>query len=176
MKKNIFIFLIIILAVIFQTSILSLCFSEKNIPDVVLITLISVISVFGFQYSWIWVIISGIILDIFSFVALGSNVFSFIFFSYSASFFSRRIVLGEKSEGIIIGIIFVSLATFFHNLWIQLISAGFKLQKIWEIKFFLLESVGWKIIFNLILFFVFILLLRGIKNKLYPSNNLLMRK
>jgi len=176
MKKNIFIFLSIILAVIIQTSILPFCFSEKNIPDVILIVLISVISVFGFQYTWIWVIISGIILDIISFFVVGSNVFSFIFFSYVASFFSRRIVLGEKSGGIIVGIIFVSFVTFFHNLWIHLISAGFKFQKIWEIKFFLLESVGWKIIFNLILFFVFILLLRGIKNKLYPSNNLLMRK
>jgi len=176
MKKNISIFLAIILVVILQTSILPLCFSEKIIPDLVLVALVSWVSVFGFQYVWIWAIISGIVLDLFSFTAVGSNVFSFIFFSYCTSFFSKRLILGEKIGGILVGVFFISLATFFHNLWMQLISVGFKLQKIWEIKIFLLESASWKIIFNLILFFVFILIFKGIRNKFYPSNNLLLGK
>jgi rod shape-determining protein MreD len=176
MKKNFFIFLIIILAVIFQTSILPLCFSEKNIPDFVLTAMVSVVAVFGFQSTWIWVIISGIVLDLFSFSAPGLNVFSFMFFSYATSFFSRRLILGEKAGGILVGTIFVSLMTFFHNFWIQLANAGFKFQKIWIIKVFFLESVGWKIILNLILFFFCILFFKKIKNKFSPSNNLLLGK
>ncbi|MFA5777700.1 MAG: rod shape-determining protein MreD [Parcubacteria group bacterium] len=176
MKKNIFILLIIILTVIFQTSVIPLCFSERNIPDFVLIEMVSAVAVFGFQLTWIWVIIAGIILDLFSFSALGFNVFPFIFFSYATSFFSRRLILGEKIGGILVGTIFVFLMTFLNNFWIQLIGAGFKFQKIQEINGFFLESTGWKMILNLILFFLCILFFKRIKKKLSPSNNLLLEK
>ena len=174
MKKRIFIFLIILLAVFVQTSILPLCFSNGNIPNFVLVLAVSGVAAFGFQLTWIWVIISGFILDIFSFGAVGINVFSFMFFSYAVSFFSRRLILGEKSGGILVGAVFISLMTVFNSLWIFLASTGFKFQEIWKINNILGAGIFWKIILNLILFFIFISIFKKIKKRLAPSNNLII--
>lgn len=176
MKKIFFIFLIILLAVIFQTSILPLCFSARNIPDVVLILTISAVAVFGFQAVWVWAIISGFILDIFSFSKIGINIFSFAIFSYCVSFFSRRTILGEKNGGILIGAVFILIATFLHNAWIQISDMNFNLQEAWGAKLVFWDSVGWKIILNLASFFIFILILKKIKRKIFPSNKLFTGK
>ena len=173
MKKRFLIFLLIILAIIFQTSIFPLFFSRDNIPDFVLALTVSSVAVFGFQSMWIWVIISGFLLDIFSFSKLGTNIFSFIVFSYMVSFFSRRLILGEKSGGIIVGIIFISVITFLNNLWVKFAEVGFRPG----FDNFLPErEIFWRIISNIIIFFVFVLIFKRILKKVLPSNNLIIGK
>lgn len=169
MKKNIFIFLVAILAVILQTSVLPLCFSEGSVPDIALVFLVSGVSVFGFNAIWPWAVILGMILDVFSFRRIGTDAFSFIFFSYCVSFFSRRLILGEKTGGILLGIFFVSLMTFFHNLWIKAVDFGLKFEEIWNISVIFSENIAWKIIFNAALFFLFVLILKAVKGKYHSS-------
>jgi rod shape-determining protein MreD len=176
MKKRLFIFLIIILAVIFQSSIFPLCFSLRNIPDLVLVLLISGVAVLGFRSIWIWIIISGIILDLFSFRTVGINVVSFIIFSYAVSFFSRRLILGEKIGGILVSGIFVVFMTFFNNFWIQSANLNFELSKIWKTPAFFGWDIGFKMILNVILFFIFILLFKKIKTRSLRGNNLFTEK
>ena len=160
------------LAVVFQASVLPLGFSSMNIPDLILIMLVSGVAIFGIQSMWTWIIVSGIILDLFSFRIIGTNVVSFMIFSYAVSFFSRRLILGEKTGGVLISGTFIMFMTFFQNIWVQLVSFNFELEKIWGI----IASWGWDIIFkavlNLILFFIFILLFKRMKNKLSQSKNL----
>lgn len=170
MKKIILTLAIIILAVILETSVLPLCFSEGSVPDLTLILLVSGIAVFGFQAVWIWGIIAGFILDIFSFSKIGVNIFSFAISTYSVSFFSRRLVFGEKMGGIFSSAIFVVLMTIFNNAWINLSSLGFEFKKILNIEAFISLGVIWKIIFNLILFYLFIVLLKKQKKKLNAKN------
>jgi rod shape-determining protein MreD len=174
MRKGALILGIIFLAVIFETSILPLFFPGKIAPDLILISLIASVIVFGFPAVWIWAVVAGFILDIFSFRRIGVSVLSFMTFCYAISFFSRRLLFGEKTGGILAGIVFVTIATFFHNLWIYSASAQFKFQDIWGIKLAFLEIIGWKIIFNIILFFISLLILKYIKNKNSRSNNLLL--
>lgn len=164
------------LAVILQTSIFPLCFSSGNIPDLVLILLISGVAVLGFQSIWIWIIISGIILDLFSFRAVGVNVISFIIFSYAVSFFSRRLILGEKIGGVLTSGFFVVFMTFFHNLWIQSANSDFELEKIWKVLASFGLDFGFKTILNIILFFIFILLFKKIKRNSSRSSNLFSEK
>jgi rod shape-determining protein MreD len=172
MKKRIFIFLIIILAVIFQASIFSVFFSAKNISDLLLIFVVSSVAVFGFQSIWIWVIISGIILDLFSFRIVGTNVISFMLFSYAVSFFSRRLILGEKTGGILISGIFVMAVTFFQNSWIQLANFNFELKRVWEVLAFSGWSLVFKAVLNIILFLILILLFKKMKKRSLQNKNL----
>ncbi|MFH0969583.1 MAG: rod shape-determining protein MreD [Patescibacteria group bacterium] len=172
MRKKLFIFLVIFLAVIFQISVFPLFFSRNNIPDLALIILVSSVAVLGFQQVLVWAVISGFIFDIFSFSRIGVNIFSFVLFSYAISFFSRRMILGEKSGGILMGAIFVSFMTFFYRLWAIFNELGLNFQEIWKMKTEFLEGMGWKIIFNLILFFLSILFLKRIRNKISPKNNI----
>lgn len=174
MKKNLTILAIIFLAAIFQTSIMPLFFSKGNIPDVVLVILVSAVAVFGFPAVWVWAIFSGFVMDIFSFGKIGSNVLSFMLYCYFVSFFSRRIILGEKIGGILAGTVFVSIMTVFYNIFIYIFNYGFKFQEMWGIKFIFLENMLWKIIFNLILFFISLVVLKHIERKFSPSNNLLL--
>jgi rod shape-determining protein MreD len=176
MKKSSIILAVIILMVILQVSVLPLYFSKGNIPDLALVFIISGVSVFGFNAAWLWAIAAGFILDIFSFSRVGVNVFSFMFFSYSTSFFSRRLILGEKISGIAVGGFFIALATFLNSVWINFAESGLKFQELIKINFVFSADTGWKIIFNLILFFVFIIFLKQIRRKFNPPNNLIVAK
>jgi rod shape-determining protein MreD len=173
MKKKLLIFSIVFLAVILQISVFPVFFSKDNVPDLALIALVSATAVFGFQQTLIWAIISGLVLDIFSFSRIGANIFAFVIFSYAISFFSRRLILGEKSGGILTGAVFISLMTFFYKLWSVLNELGFNYQEIWKMRMGFFDGIGWKIIFNLILFFLSILFLKRIRNRIYPKNNIL---
>lgn len=175
MKKIFLILAIIILAVILETSVLPVCFSSGNVPDLVLVFLVSSVAVFGFQAVWIWGIIAGFILDIFSFRKVGTSIFSFAIFSYSMSFFSRRLVFGEKIDGIFSSSIFVVFMTIFNNIWINFASFGFKFEKMLNIETLISWQIIWKLILNLILFYLLVGLLRKQKRK-NNANNLFSGK
>jgi rod shape-determining protein MreD len=170
MKKIFLILAIIILAVILETSVLPVCFSGGSIPDLTLVLLVAGVAVFGFQSVWIWGIIAGFILDIFSFRKIGISIFSFVIFSYSISFFSRRLVFGEKTGGIFASTSFVVLMTIVNNAWQKLASSGFKLEKILSFEALISWEMIWKALFNLILFYVIVILLKKQKRKIGANN------
>lgn len=175
MKKIFLILAIIILAVILETSVLPLLFSGGNIPDLTLVLLVSGVAVFGFQSVWIWGIAAGFILDIFSFRKIGTSIFSFAIFSYSISFFSRRLIFEEKIGGVFSSSVFIVLMTIFNNIWINLASFGFKFEKILNVKALISWEIIWKSVLNLILFYLFVILLKKQKKKI-NSNNLFSGK
>lgn len=173
-KRELIILVIVFLAVIFQVSFFPLFFSIKNIPDFVLISLLSLAIVFGFKNVWVWVIIAGLALDLFSFEKIGVSVVSLIFSCYIVSFFSRRVLLGEKIGGIFTGMLLVSVITFVNNFWLVLADAGFQFQSIWTAKLFFINWIGWKLVFNLILFFVILLVFKKVYKRNYSANNLIV--
>lgn len=173
-KKELIILVIVFLAVIFQVSFFPLFFSVKNIPDFVLISLLSLAVVFGFRNVWIWGILAGLVLDIFSFEKIGVSVISLIFSCYIVSFFSRRVLLGEKVGGIFTGTLLVSVITFVNNSWLVLADAGFRFQSIWTSRSFFVNWIGWKLVFNLILFFVILLVFKRVYKRNYSANNLIL--
>lgn len=174
MKRIFLILAVIILAVIFETSVFPLFFSRTNVPDLILIFLVSGVAVFGFQSVWIWGIIAGFILDLFSFRKIGVSILSFTIFSYSMSFFSRRIVLGEKIGGILLSSLFIILMTISNNFWINAVSSGFKFEIISDSKTFVPWEMIWKIAFDLGLFHLIVHILKNQKKSI--NNNLFLRK
>lgn len=173
-KKELIILVIVFLAVIFQVSFFPLFFSVKNIPDFVLVSLLSLAVVFGFKNVWVWGIIAGLVLDIFSFGKIGVSVISLVFSCYFVSFFSRRVLLGEKLGGIFTGILLVSIITFANNLWLVLADAGFQLHSIWKTRLFFVNWIGWRLVFNLVLFFVILLIFKKMYKRSYSANNLIV--
>ncbi|MDO8529509.1 MAG: rod shape-determining protein MreD [bacterium] len=173
MKRVIIISLFIITAVIFETSVFPLFFSSGNAPDLVAIFLISATIVFGFRHVWLITIAAGFILDIFSYSRIGVNVIAFIAFCYLASFFSRRLLLEEKIEGIAVGSFLILVETFFYEIWVFSANMGFKINDFRGLKYVLLEGIGWKLLFNLILFFVSLLFFKRLE-KAYSSKKLII--
>lgn len=114
--------------------------------------LISAVIIFGFSKVWLWSLFAGFILDLFSYNRIGISIIGFILLCYAVSFSSKRLILGEKLGGAMVGFFMVIVATFFFNLWMLLADAGFSFAALWAAKYHFLGSLGWKIIFNLIIF------------------------
>ncbi len=173
-KKEAIILIVIFLAVIFQMSFFPLFFSIENIPDFISISLVSLVVIFGFQNVWVWGIIAGLVMDIFSFEKIGISIISLIVSCYIASFFSRRVLLGEKLGGILTGILLVLVITFFNNSWLILADIGFWFQEIWRVRIFFFDGILWKFIFNLILFLILLLILKKLYKKKSSAKNLII--
>lgn len=173
MKKVLIISFFVIAAAIFETSILPLFFSAGNVPNLVAVFLISATIVFGFRNIWLLAVATGLILDIFSYSRIGVNAAAFLSFSYLASFFSRRLLLEEKIEGIASGSFLILFETFFYGIWVFSANMGFKINDFHGLKYVLLESIGWKLLFNLILFFASLLFFKHL-DKVYSSKKLIM--
>lgn len=173
MKKEIVILIFIFLAIIFQISFMPLFFSSNNVPDFVLVCFVSFSIIFGFQSTWIWAIVIGLLLDFFSFEKVGSNVISFILSCYVVSFFSKRVLLGEKLGGAIAGIFLIFILTFFNNFWTIFSDNGFDFWEIWKAKNFFLNSFLWKFSFNLIIFFVSLFFVKKFQKKKYLAGNII---
>lgn len=173
MKKILAVLFFVIAAVIFETSILPLFFSKGTVPSLVAILLISATIVFGFRTMWMLAALAGFILDIFSYSRVGVNAAAFLVFCYLASFFSRRLLLEEKLEGIAAGSFLVAIETFFYGLWVFSANSGFRIDDFHGLNYILLESVGWKLPFNLILFFASLLFFKRLE-KNFSSKKLIM--
>lgn len=173
MKKILAILFFVIAAVIFETSVLPLFFSNGNIPNLVAIFLTSATIVFGFRNIWILAALAGFILDIFSYSRVGVNATAFLAFCYLASFFSRRLLLEEKIEGIAAGAFLILIETFFYGMWVFSANSGFRIDDFHGLKYILLEGIGWKLPFNLILFFASLLFFKRLE-KNFSSKKLII--
>ena len=174
MKKEIIILAVVFFSVILQASFFPLFFLARNVPDFVLVFLVSLAVIFGFQRVWIFAIITGFVMDIFSLGRVGINVVSFVFSCYLVSFFSKRVLLGEKTGGIFSGIFLISAVTFFHNFWVIFSGLEFSFQQMWGAKLSFFWGFGWKLLFNLVVFFLSLLVFKRFEKRNSSVRNLLI--
>lgn len=114
MEKRIIRTIIIILAVLIQTSFLAVVFPQYAVPSVILALVISWTIISGFQQILFWVILLGFFLDIFSFQAVGTNIIILAIISYFISFFSRRFLVEHKGWGALTVVFLVAISTAFY--------------------------------------------------------------
>lgn len=106
---------IIVLFVLFQYSFLNLLFPKDIVPSVISVFVVSYVAILGFEKSWKWVVVLGVLVDLFTFSVVGKNVIIFVLLAYLVSLISRRFLL-EKHEWRMLVIFFiVFFVTIFYN-------------------------------------------------------------
>lgn len=111
MFRKVAIFLIILAAVSSQVSIFPNFSLFETVPDIVLVAVIIWTVQEGFEKALPRTILSGIILDMFSFWPIGFNVISFVAVSFLIDFLSRRFLISLRAWRILVMSIFVIIGT-----------------------------------------------------------------
>lgn len=142
MEKKIIRSIVIILTVLAQVSFWPTVFGKNFVPALVLSLVISWIFIAGFAASLGWIIFAGVMLDIFSFAALGTNVILLTTVGYGVSFLSRRFILEHKTWGSLLIFSFIILSAavyYFLNIFLQDWHYFFDV-KFWRSQSFLFSS------------------------------------
>jgi rod shape-determining protein MreD len=164
MKKNFIYIIIILVAIILQTSVFPIIFDINSAGDVVLMAILALSVIDGFSAFLGWAITAGILYDLATYATIGEHVLVFLLVVYFVSFFSRRFPTDLKGIGLILFIIFVVIATF--------ISRGiFALVAAWDLQtlqgygeaFGSFRFIALGVIYNEILFFIWFIALKKIK-------------
>ena len=164
MKKKFIYIIIILLAIILQTSALPLIFNINATGDVVLMAILAWSVIDGFSVFLGWAITAGILYDFAAYSTVGEHVLIFLLVVYFVSFFSRRFPTDLKGIGLILFIIFVVIATFVSR-GIFAIMTAWELQTLqgyWE-TFGNFRFIALSVIYNEILFFIWFIALKKIK-------------
>jgi rod shape-determining protein MreD len=164
MKKKFVYSIILLIAIIVQTSVLPVISNQNILGDAVLMAVLAWSVLDGF-YAFIgWAIAAGILYDLAAYSPVGEHVLIFLAVVYFVSFFSRRLSLELKGIGLALLFMFVIVAMFISKSVISLITA-------WEMQtlndywttFGSLRFIAIQIVYNEILFFIWFVLLRKVK-------------
>ena len=164
MKKKFVYLLILMIAIIIQTSVLPVILSPNITGDIVLMTVLVLSILDGFSVFMSWAIIAGILYDLASYSKIGEHAIIFLLVVYFVSFFSRRLSLDVKGVGRLLFLVFIIVATFFSRSIVALMTV-WNMQTLhgyWQ-AFGSLKSIIIQIIYNGIFFFLLFFLLKKIK-------------
>ena len=164
MKKKFIYIIIILVAIISQTSLFPAILNNSAAGDAVLMAILAWSVLDGFSAFLAWAITAGILYDLAAKATVGEHVIIFLLVVYFVSFFSRRFPTDLKGIGLILFIIFVVVAT--------LVSRGiFALMTAWDLRtlqgywetFGNFRFIALGVVYNEILFFVWFITLKKIK-------------
>jgi len=167
MKKFLLIWSIILLAVIFQTSLLAPWFADYFYPDLMLVFVILAVVNFGFHGTWIWAVLAGFTMDIFAYSIPGTHVIIFSLAAYAVSFISWRFSVADKGLGIIFIIILMPAITALDFWGVPMLQNTSLENRILTLQS--LYSIGVVALENIILFFVFYPLFLRLKKYYSPA-------
>lgn len=164
MKKRFLYLLILIVAIIIQTSVLPVVSSPNTAGDIVLMVILALSVLDGFSAFIIWAIIAGILYDLASYSTIGEHAIIFLLVIYFVSFFSRRLSLEIKGIGRVLFFAFVIVATLLSRS-ITTLMAAWDMQTFhgyWQM-FGNFKSITLQIVYNGIFFPISFFLLKKIK-------------
>ncbi len=119
MASKIRILIIIFLASILEISFFPALFAGQIAPDVILVFIILWSSRKKFEEIWLWIILSGFILDLAIFGKIGINIFSLVLIAYTASSLRKRFFINQREGSFFIALALIIGGTIMH--WILVI-------------------------------------------------------
>ncbi len=163
MKKKLFYFGLIFLALLMQSSFLPGLISPGAMGDAVLMLVLAMAVLDGFALALSWAIIAGALYDLASFTPLGQHVIIFLLLIYAVSFFSRRLSVEIKGVGMLLLVFFVIAATLISkSLFIFFLMLGSQAVNFFQVfggfKDFIFQVGG-----NAVLFFLWLSALKKFK-------------
>lgn len=162
MRKSIIFFLTIVFLALVQGSFLVNFFSDRSIPNLILIFIIYIVINAKFKKTGIFIILSaGIIVDILYYQPIGVNVISFFAVASLIGFFYKHFSAYNAYFRFLILAISISLGVILYELFVllSLKIAGLIYGVIFSYSFsfdkFLLGKIFYSFIFYLIFYFIF---------------------
>jgi rod shape-determining protein MreD len=154
MYKKVLIFLILLLLVITQVSVLPVFFNFRRIPDLVLIVVIFFAARRGFASVWGIAVTAGFLLDIFSFFPVGTDILSFSLTALVVSFMAQRFFLTQSTWKLLILLALILIGTAVNDLTISLLMKIFLgFSKVSSTGFAAVSTDLWlKMLNNLLIF------------------------
>lgn len=153
MIKKITIAAAIMLLIAIQISILPNFFPARAVPDVALVLLILWTTRRGLEKVWKLAVLTGIFLDLLSFLPVGMNVFSLIVTLFAVDYLARRFLVSQRTWRFFILVLISVFGTILNEILLLLLfSSVFWAEKIsanalsfWD------ASMAHKIIYNILL-------------------------
>ena len=163
MKKKSVYLIILLIAIIIQTSVLPVLMEKNSVSDNVLMLILAWSVIDGFAAFLGWAIFAGIIYDLASYTPVGIHVLVFLAIVYGVSFFSRRISLDLKGVGLLLILLFILGATFFSNLLIVFSLTAEDFPHVFWQSLGSFSSLTIQVAVNAILFFVWYMIIKKVK-------------
>lgn len=165
MRKKIIYIFIVLIAILFQTSVLPVLGKTNSVADSVLMLVLAWSVIDGFAGFLGWAITAGILYDLAAYEVVGIHVLIFLSVIYFVSFFSRRFSVELKGTGIVLMGFFVIVATLFSHVVYAAASAisTQSLQGFWKI-FGNIGNISLQIIYNAVALVICFFIIKRVKN------------
>ena len=133
----------VVLIVLGQFNFLNLLFGNVSGVNLSILAVIAWVIISGFEKTWIWIILLGILNDVFLSDRIGPDIIFFIVLAYAVSFLSRSFIIERKLSGFLVVAFFIVAATFLGEMFIPFFSGKIGLENFWEnIKKYFLDWRG----------------------------------
>ena len=116
MNKNISIFLIIFFSVLLQVSFFPNIIPRQIFPDIALIIILFWTVERGFEETWKWTILTGLMIDLAYFWPIGASVFSFVFTAYVINSLTKRFLVNQTIFRFLILVAFIIFGTILNDM------------------------------------------------------------
>jgi rod shape-determining protein MreD len=152
MYQNIFIFIIILFSILLQTAFFPNLIPFDVFPDVALIVILFWTIQSGFEETWKWATMAGLIVDLAYFLPVGTSIFSFVLVAYIINFLAKRFLVSGTVFRFFILASLVIFGTFLNEIFIYAIMALVGKDIIAGNSLLLMNNFLLKILYNFIIF------------------------
>jgi len=154
MAQKIAIFFLLLLLVVFQISVLPGIFPQNSAPSILLVLLIFWTARKGVEKTWKLAILGGLLSDLFLFVPVGVNIFSFFVSIIIVNYLARRFLVTHQAWRVAILFVLVAVGTATNELALALVAKIIFLFQKTSINTqpFIDWALAYKIINSLIIF------------------------
>lgn len=156
--RHFFIIFSLLLAVVLQATVVSFLSVRGITPNLALVLIFIFVVLGGFERVWVYVLLTGLFLDLFSGLPFGLFSASLVAATYFINWLRSSISLELKFVG---GTGMVVLGVFVFNLFLNILAALLHLEPVFNFDFLL-----WSALYNLL---ITILIFNGIKKIFYKT-------
>lgn len=152
MYKNILIFFIIFLAVMLQVSFFTNLIPIGVFPDIALIIILFWSIRVGFDETWKWAILAGVMVDLAFFWPVGASVFSFVFAAYIVNSLAKRFLVAQTVFRFLVLSAFIISGTIINSLLVVLAVKFARREALDFSLLFFNTDIFLKTFYNLVIF------------------------
>jgi len=152
MYKNFLFFSIIFLAVLLQVSFFPNLIPARIFPDIVLTIILFWTVRRGFDETWKWAILAGLMVDLAYFWPVGTSIFSFVLIAYLVNSLAKRFLVTQTVFRFLILLVFIFLGTIFNGI-LLLLAVKLASREAADLNMlFLNTDIIFKILYNFAIF------------------------
>lgn len=154
MKRKIFILIGLFLVVLFQTAFIPIFFFSGSSPNLALILIVFLSSKMRLRQLWWYIIIAGVLFDIFLFFPLGTHSVLFLLLSLGVKIFERKLFIIHTTWKFFVLAVLVALCSVAYEIMLPAILHLAKHDFLIEYrfnKFLVYNIISFAVLYSLLL-------------------------